>query len=127
MLKTIALVAAGGATGAVARYLVVTMSATLWGSPFPVGTIVVNIAGSCILGLLMGGVFSTLGSSSELRTLLVIGFLGSFTTFSAFSGDTVSLIERNAYLAAGTYIAVSVIGSIVAFLIGLRTIKALVA
>jgi crcB protein len=114
------LVAAGGAVGSVCRYLVGLATLRAFGSAFPSGTIVVNIAGSFAIGLLVEMVARRFNASSELRLLLVTGFLGGFTTFSAFSLDFIALYERGAVVAATLYLAASVVFSIGAVIGGLH-------
>lgn len=92
MLELIA-VAAGGALGASFRYLVCIFAQRAWGGQFPYGTLAVNILGGFLIGALAGGQ----QMHPWLRTGLVVGVLGGFTTFSAFSWDTISLAS-----AAGT-------------------------
>jgi CrcB protein len=100
-LTGLLLVAAGGAAGSVARYLVGLAAAGL-GAGFPWGTLAVNVLGSALVGLAAG-----LGASGDARLLLVTGFLGGFTTFSAFSLDAVGLAGRSPLL-AGLYVLGSV-------------------
>ena len=95
----ILLVAAGGAVGSVLRYWVQLALNAAW---FPWGTLVVNIAGSAVIGMLAG-----LGIAGPGRLLFVTGVLGGFTTFSAFSLEAVELYQRSVLLAAG-YVAASV-------------------
>jgi len=92
-LTAILLVAAGGAAGSVARYLA-GLAATMLGAGFPWGTLAVNLLGSALIGLAAG-----LGASGDARLLLVTGFLGGFTTFSAFSLEAVGLAGRAPFLA----------------------------
>ena len=96
------LVALGGAAGSVARYLVSVASLAAFGAAFPWGTLAVNIAGSAAIGVAAGA-----GLEGHARLLLVTGFLGGFTTFSAFSLETGALFERSPWLAA-LYVAASV-------------------
>ncbi len=113
------LVAAGGAAGSVLRYLVGLWSLRLLGPSFPWGTMIVNVAGSFAIGLLAELIARRLNSSEEMRLLLVTGLLGGFTTFSAFSLDTMSLMERGATAAAVSYMVASVVLSLGAALGGL--------
>ena len=113
------LVAAGGAAGSVLRYQVGLWSLRLLGPSFPWGTMIVNVAGSFAIGLLAELIARRLNSSEEMRLLLVTGLLGGFTTFSAFSLDTMSLMERGATAAAVSYMVASVVLSLGAALGGL--------
>ena len=116
-------VAAGGAAGAVLRYLVVQASGRWLGAGFPYGTVLVNIGGSFIMGL----VAVALLGRSGMTPLVMAGFLGGFTTFSAFSLDAVSLFERGETWAAAVYVALSVAGSILALMAGLLIARGLTA
>lgn len=115
----ILLVAVGGATGSVARYLTGLAMTRLFGSAFPWGTITVNIVGSFIIGLLTELIARKFSAPLELRLLLVVGFLGGFTTFSSFSLDTMALFERGEGLTAFVYVAASVLLSLAAAFGGL--------
>jgi len=115
----ILLVAVGGATGSVARYLTGLVMTRLFGSAFPWGTITVNIVGSFIIGLLTELIARKFSAPLELRLLLVVGFLGGFTTFSSFSLDTMALFERGEGLTAFVYVAASVLLSLAAAFGGL--------
>lgn len=109
------LVALGGAVGAVARYGVGVGVARLLGLAFPWGTLIVNVAG----GLLMGLLTARFGPEQEtLRLALGVGVLGGFTTFSAFSLETVRLMEHQPGLAM-LYAAASVLLSVGACWAGL--------
>ena len=122
-MKMILVVAAGGAFGAVARYLTMIQVGHLFGTGFPYGTIAVNVIGSFIMGTLVEALALYIEMSQEMRAMLVVGVLGSFTTFSTFSLDTVLLVERGAWAGAAFYIAVSVALSIGAFVAGLYVLR----
>jgi len=115
-------VAIGGALGAVGRY-----GAGLWlKSPpvagFPWSTFSVNIIGSLCMGLVMGWLART-GPSEPLRLFLAVGLLGGFTTFSAFSLDVFTLIERREILMAVMYAAGSVLAGLAAFFVGYAALR----
>lgn len=112
------LVAAGGAAGSVARYLTGTL-ALRW-SGWPWGTLTVNLLGGLLMGLLIGTLALRGGDGQErLRLLLGVGFLGGFTTFSAFSLEVAGMIERRELAAAAGYSLVSVVVSVAAVFAGL--------
>jgi len=113
------IVMAGGALGAGLRHLFGRAATLAFGSGFPWGTLGVNLFGGLAMGLLAGWL-SRGGGGEAMRLLLGVGVLGGFTTFSAFSLDTVTLIERGAIGAAVGYVAVSVAGAIGALAIGLH-------
>ena len=115
----ILLVAIGGATGSVARYLTGIAMTRLLGVGFPWGTITVNIVGSFIIGLLTELVARKFSAPMEMRLLLVVGFLGGFTTFSSFSLDTMALVERGPVWIAFSYVLASVVLSLTAAFGGL--------
>jgi CrcB protein len=119
-MNAILAVAAGGALGAVSRYLVVGQVARLAGATFPFGTLAVNIAGSLILGLLAEYITLRWTPSEEVRVFLIVGVLGGFTTFSAFSLDAVLLLERGELLRAFGYIAATVLLSVGGLYVGIR-------
>jgi len=108
--------AAGGAIGAVARYMVsLVAGAGLFGIAGPLATLSVNIAGSLMMGLFAGWV-ATAGPISELwRGFLAVGCLGALTTFSSFALDAGTLLQKQGLLAAGGYVLLSVGLSLLAF------------
>jgi len=115
-MMNLLLVAAGGAIGAVARYGVGLGAARWLGLAFPWGTLAVNIVG----GLAMGLLAARTGPDQEaLRLALGVGVLGGFTTFSAFSLETVKLMEHQPGLAA-LYVIASVVLSVGACWLGLN-------
>ena len=108
------LVAVGGAIGSLLRYYVGLGSLRLMGPGFPWGTLIVNVVGCFIIGVFAEMIMRRFNASVELRLLLITGFLGGFTTFSAFSLDAITLFERGEVFAGGIYIAASVGLSMVA-------------
>ena len=120
------LVAAGGALGASARHLTNIAALRLFGPGFPVGTLAVNVIGSFAMGVLIAVLARrTGGTSNEVRLFLATGFLGGFTTFSAFSLDFALMWERGDYGSGFVYLAVSVLLSILALFGGLAVIRVL--
>ena len=111
-MNLVLFIAVGGAIGAVGRYSVMTAVSHLFGAGYPYGTIMVNLIGSFVLGGLVESLkyFSVI--SNELQVFLIVGVLGSFTTFSTFSMDVVVLMQRNEMFAAGLYILGSFVVSI---------------
>ena len=118
-MKAILAVGAGGALGAMARYLVFVLATRLFGLNFPYGTIIVNVAGSLLLGVLIEALALRWNITAELRLFLVVGFLGAFTTFSAFSMDFVVLYERGRLDLCALYVSASVVLSIGALFLGM--------
>lgn len=122
MIKTLVLIGAGGALGAMARYGVVVAAGALTGGTnlLPWGTLIVNVAGSLAIGCIVGALSESAALHSIARPLLIVGFLGAFTTFSAFSMETLSLIESGRAAAAFGYATLSVVLCVAAAWLGLR-------
>lgn len=122
-MQTLLAVAAGGAIGASARYLLSREVARWFGSGFPWGTLAVNVLGAAAMGLLIGLFARVWPVQDPWRAFLTTGILGGFTTFSAFSLDAMTLIERGDYATAALYVVASVVLSIAAVAIGLAVIR----
>ena len=120
-------IAVGSAFGGVSRYLFGGVIQRLAGGTFPVGTLVVNITGSFLLGAILRYAIDTPTLTPELRALLTVGFCGGYTTFSTFSYETVALMEDGEWSRATVYLALSVGLSIAATLLGLIASRELVA
>ena len=119
-MQAVLLVGAGGAIGAMGRYGVGVAAGRVLPLSFPYGTLLVNVAGSLLMGVLVGLLARfTPDWQNEARLFLAVGVLGGFTTFSSFSLDTIVLVERGALLQAAFYVAASVILSILALYCGL--------
>jgi len=118
-------VAIGGAIGSVLRYLVHTHSATWFGSAFPVGTLLVNVLGSLLIGFLSFLLLERFIVSDEIRFAILVGLLGGFTTFSTFSLETLNLIQQGNFLNAFANIFASVILCLLACFVGLSLARAL--
>ena len=117
------LVALGGAIGAGARHIVNLSAMRAFGLGFPVGTLFVNVVGSFAMGL-AAGYFAFRGEGGmALRLFLMTGILGGFTTFSAFSLETVLLFERGQVGLAALYVAGSVAGSVAGLVAGLALMR----
>jgi CrcB protein len=119
------LVAAGGAIGSVLRYYVGQWSLRLMGPSFPWGTLTVNVVGCFVIGVFSELLMRRFNASVELRLLLVTGFLGGFTTFSAFSLDAITLFDRGQIVAGSVYVAASIGLSMAAVASGLALMRAL--
>ncbi len=119
------LVAVGGAIGSLLRYYVGLGSLRLMGPGFPWGTLIVNVVGCFIIGVFAEMIMRRFNASVELRLLLITGFLGGFTTFSAFSLDAITLFERGDVFSGGIYIAASVGLSMAAVMAGLGLMRVL--
>ena len=110
------LIAAAGAAGALCRYGIVL---AIGARPFPVATLLINVAGSFLLGLVL--TYGALGRlSPQATTAIAVGFLGAFTTYSTFSWELFDLGRTDRLAAAGGYLALSVIAGVVAAGLGYR-------
>ncbi len=109
MIKSIILVAIGGSLGSVLRFLISVLMQKYWNHLFPLATFSVNVIGCFIIGLLIGIFDKNLFSDESLKWLLVTGFCGGFTTFSAFSIESFNLIQQNQIQQAIIYILSSII------------------
>jgi CrcB protein len=119
-MQSYLLVGAGGALGAMTRYGFSSVTGHFWPSPFPYATILINVLGSLAMGLLVGFLARALPpAQNEIRLFAAVGVLGGFTTFSAFSLDAITLIERHQWGQAALYALVSVVVSIAALFVGL--------
>jgi len=116
------LIALGGALGSVARYWCANAIAARVDGHLPWGTIVVNVIGSFLIGVTLaviepGGRFS-FATREQLSHFLVVGFLGGYTTFSAFSAQTLDLLRAHQWWFAGANVLISVIACLVAVALG---------
>lgn len=112
------LVMIGGALGSGARFLTGRAMLAWLGPDFPYGTLAVNLVGGLLMGLL-AGTLARIGGGEDWRVFVGVGLLGGFTTFSAFSLDLVTMIERGAAAVAIGYAMVSVVGAALALFAGL--------
>jgi len=118
MISTVSLVALGGAIGAACRYLVGVGLMRLTGPmDFPLAVLTVNIVGSVLMGVFV--VAAANKGLTHFGPFVMTGVLGGFTTFSAFSLEAVTLMERGQIAAAGAYVALSVGLSIGGLMLGL--------
>ncbi|OUD09391.1 protein CrcB [Marivivens niveibacter] len=117
MISNVLMVAVGGAVGASMRYLTNVGAGRLFGLGFPAGTVIVNILGSFLMGLLV--IVLAEKGGTRYAPLIMTGFLGGFTTFSAFSLDTITLYERGEIVTAAIYVAGTVIIGIAALVAGM--------
>lgn len=113
------LVMAGGAGGAVLRYWISLLAAHRLPAAFPWGTLSVNLIGCFAAGLVLGIVLVRGGEGDMLRLLVLTGFLGGFTTFSAFSSETAFMILNGDLWQAALYVGASTVGAILLTFLGL--------
>ncbi|OQW80506.1 MAG: camphor resistance protein CrcB [Proteobacteria bacterium ST_bin14] len=118
------LVMMGGALGAGARYLVGKALLGWLGPDYPWGTLAVNVLGGLAMGAL-AGMLGRMTAGDQARLFLAVGVLGGFTTFSAFSLELVTMLERGAMMTAMGYALASVAGAVVALFAGLAMTRGL--
>lgn len=118
------LIAIGGAVGSVLRYLIGGRVQHFAPHGFPLGTLFVNVVGCFLIGVFIRQ-FMNIQAHNYIRALLVVGFCGGFTTFSAFSMETVGLIEGGEYPRAFSYILLSVVLCLTATFAGMTAMRAL--
>ncbi len=106
----------GGFLGAIARYEIAVWIGQRWGRSFPLGTFVINVTGSFLIGLLMTLMTEKIIENPQWRLLLVVGFLGAYTTFSTFEYETGALLRDREWMYAG----LNVIGSVFVGFIALK-------
>ncbi|SEQ76715.1 camphor resistance protein CrcB [Amphritea atlantica] len=112
-------VAAGGATGALARYWVSGVLVNNAQYKLPYGTMLCNVLGSFLMGVFFVLIMEKARINPELRPILMVGFLGAFTTFSTFSLEAVTMLQEGHIMSAAIYILMSVVLCMVALYSGL--------
>ena len=122
-MRAYLLVFVGGGIGAALRHGINVTLARWLGMHFPFHTLFENVSGSIVMGLLAGYFITAGGTPQSMRLLLTTGILGGYTTFSAFSLDTVLLIERDQYGLALIYVAASVLAAIGGVALGIQLIR----
>jgi fluoride exporter len=121
-----ALVFVGGGVGTALRYGVNLVTAWLLGTGFPYGTLIINVAGSLIMGLVVEYFALKSGISQRWLLFLTTGLIGGFTTFSTFSLDAALLSERGHFITAAAYVAASVALGIGGLFAGMSIVRVLV-
>ena len=122
------LVAGGGATGAVLRYVLGAQAMRAFGTGWPWGTLITNVLGGFLMGTLAGVLALRGGADQERwRLLLGVGVLGGFTTFSAYSLEVALMIERREWTSAAAYSLGSVVLSVAALFAGLMLMRRILA
>jgi CrcB protein len=115
----------GAGLGGMLRHAVNRASLFYLGPAFPYGTLIVNVVGGLLMGVMAELFLVKGGGSQEFRLFLTTGFLGGFTTFSAFSLDAALMWQRSDYAALGAYVTGSVVLSIAALFFGMATVRSL--
>jgi len=123
LFKDILLVGLGGGVGSVARFLCQRSVSAWYPHAFPFGTFIVNFLGCFLIGLLLGLMEKGSIIKPEMRLLLVTGFCGGFTTFSAFAAENIQLLKDGRLLYFTVYTVASVVLGILATFVGLSIVK----
>jgi len=123
MIKNFLIVGLGGASGSMLRYAVQKIFQVQTAAAFPTGTLLVNIAGCFLIGILWSLVSRSLTWNDEMKLLLMTGFCGGFTTFSAFTLEGIGLLKENKTALFVIYLTASVVGGLLATFIGIRIAK----
>ncbi len=108
----------GGGVGASARFALGTWIGQRWGRSFPLGTFIINVSGSFVIGLLMTLLAERFTENPQWRLLLVVGFLGGYTTFSSFEYETGKLVTDGEFMYAVLNVVLSVTAGFVALKLG---------
>jgi CrcB protein len=117
-MANIFMIGIGGFLGAISRYGVALWIGQRWGRNFPLGTFLINISGSFLIGLLMSLLTERFMVNPQWRLLLVVGFLGAYTTFSTFEYETGALMKDGEWLIAMLNVLLSVIVGFIALKLG---------
>lgn len=123
MLKNVLIVGLGGGAGSMLRYAVQKLFNVQSAVVFPSGTLLVNITGCFLIGILWGFASRSLTWGEELKLLFMTGFCGGFTTFSAFTLEGIGLLKENKTTLFIIYLTASVIGGLLATILGIRIAK----
>jgi CrcB protein len=118
MWQNLIFVGIGGFAGAIARYGAALWIGQRWGRSFPLGTFVINVSGSFLIGLLMPLLTERLIANPQWRLLLVVGFLGAYTTFSTFEYETGGLLRDGEWLYGSLNVILSVVVGFIALKLG---------
>jgi len=118
-MKELIFVGAGGFIGSIARFLVQKLNLHWHVFSIPIGTLIVNVLGSLIIGLIIGISSKNTIISADLRLFLTVGFCGGFTTFSSFSAENLTLMQNGQFLTVLLYTALSILLGFLAAYVGL--------
>jgi fluoride exporter len=117
-MTNIFIIGIGGFLGAISRYGVALWVGQRWGRSFPLGTFLINISGSFLIGLLMSLFTERLMVNPQWRLMLVVGFLGAYTTFSTFEYETGALLKDGEWMIASLNVILSVFVGFAALKLG---------
>ncbi len=123
MLRQIMLVGLGSAVGGMARFILGKWIYNIYPHAFPLPTLIINILGCFLIGLLYGVSIKTGSLTAETRLLLTTGLCGGFTTFSAFAYENIQLMKSGEYTMVLVYITASVVLGIVATFLGMGNFR----
>jgi fluoride exporter len=125
LMMNVIIIGIGGAVGAVTRYGIALWVGQRWGRSFPLGTFVINVSGSFLIGLLMTLLAERFTVNPQWRLLLVVGFLGAYTTFSTFEYETGALLKDGEWAFAMLNVILSVVVGFIALKLGEMMAKAI--
>ncbi|MEO6537575.1 MAG: fluoride efflux transporter CrcB [Ferruginibacter sp.] len=120
MFKNFILVGIGGGLGAMLRYMVYLMFKD---NSFPYATLLINIAGSLVIGMVVGYSLKEISFSQPLKLFIAVGICGGFTTFSAFSLENIQLLQSGKYTGVFLYVTISVLAGIAAAWLGIKLLN----
>lgn len=123
MIKSILLVGIGGGLGSIIRYLTSVIANKYFHSIFPLATFITNIMGCFIIGVLLGVFDRQSLTNPDLKALLIIGFCGGYTTFSAFAAENIKMLQSGYLFTALIYVTTSVLLGLLAVWLGLIVTK----
>jgi CrcB protein len=126
-MNMIVAIALGGGLGAVGRYAVGAGALAMFGPGFPMGTLIANVIGGFLMGVIVEAGALKFSYSPELRAFLTVGLLGGFTTFSAFSLESALMMERGEWGLAFIYIVGSAVLAIAALFAGLWLVRSVMS
>ena len=122
-LRILLLVGLGGGLGSIFRYLSALFVHKHYAGIFPLATLLINLLGSLLIGILFGCMERYQWSNPELKFLLIVGFCGGYTTFSAFSMENINLMQSGQTAVAFAYIGMSIVLGLTATWFGLTLVK----
>ncbi len=125
MFYNVLFVALGGALGSVARFLISKATQSVCTLSFPIATLIVNVLGCFIIGLLYAMFERNATIDSNIRLMLTVGFCGGFTTFSTFINENFNLIGNENFVVSAIYIGLSVVLGFIGVWLGAWVIRAL--
>lgn len=123
MIRALLLVGIGGGAGSIFRYIVALATARWHHSAFPLGTFIINVTGCFLIGVLGGWLGRVHLENEQLRLLLMTGFCGGFTTFSAFANENFLLLKGGDLIVASLYVAASVSAGLLAVWLGNELVR----